>query len=378
MKVLLVAEPGVDGVFRHVEGLCRFLFSRDVAVHLAYSSERGSDSLRRLVDEVRARGGETLDLRVGPAPGPADVRAFVELRRLARLIRPDVVHTHSSKAGILGRALALFGVRARYFYTAHAYYGMGGRRGFETLVFNAFETAFARVGTTIAISDDEAGFAKRRLRIPPSRIHVIPNPVDTAVFHPPAPGERNAIRARFGIPEYALVLGTVGRLSFQKDPATLYRAVAKVMATNDQVWLCHVGRGELEEELRALAHGLGIAGRLVEIPYLEEPAEIYRAFDAFALTSLYEAGWPLVVLEALASDLPVIVTSGPGTADLSQGGLTHCWTAARGDADGFAEAIESWLDDVPNRRPMNHRRIVEERFSGEVLFGSVYRLYAGR
>ena len=237
---------------------------------------------------------------------------------------------------------------------------------------------FARVGTTIAISDDEAGFAKRRLRIPPSRIHVIPNPVDTAVFHPPAPGERNAIRARFGIPEYALVLGTVGRLSFQKDPATLYRAVAKVMATNDQVWLCHVGRGELEEELRALAHGLGIAGRLVEIPYLEEPAEIYRAFDAFALTSLYEAGWPLVVLEALASDLPVIVTSGPGTADLSQGGLTHCWTAARGDADGFAEAIESWLDDVPNRRPMNHRRIVEERFSGEVLFGSVYRLYAGR
>ena len=71
VKVLLVAEPGVDGVFRHVEGLCRFLFSRDVAVHLAYSSERGSDSLRRLVDEVRARGGETLDLRVGPCARPA-------------------------------------------------------------------------------------------------------------------------------------------------------------------------------------------------------------------------------------------------------------------------------------------------------------------
>jgi hypothetical protein len=72
MNVLTVVEPGVGGVFRHVEGLCRFLFSRGVTVHLAYSSLRGSEALGELIEAVRGRGGQTLDLRVGNAPSLAN------------------------------------------------------------------------------------------------------------------------------------------------------------------------------------------------------------------------------------------------------------------------------------------------------------------
>lgn len=375
MNVLIVVEPGVDGVFRHVEGLCRFLFSKGASLHLAYSSVRGSAGLDELVAAVRERGGQTLDLRVGNAPCPGDVSALLKLRRLARAVRPDVIHAHSSKAGVLGRALALTGIKARYFYTAHAYYGMGGSRGLKTAFFNAIEAVCGRIGGSINISADESAFATQRLRIPPRRIHVIHNPVDTARFRPPTADERAAIRARFKIPADARVLGSVGRLSFQKDPATMYRAVAEAMRKHERLWFCQVGRGEMESELAALAAQLGMTSRMVSIPYLESPAEIYRAFDAFILTSRYEAGWPFVVLEAMASDLPVIVTAAPGTSNISRGGLSHCWTAGCGDVNGFAAAIDAWLLDAASGRPINHRQVAEERFSIAVLFGAVLELY---
>ena len=96
MNVLQVVEPGVDGVFRHVEGLTQFLSSRSLRVSLAYSDVRGSEGLRRLVREVEAHGGRTLNLEVGNKPGPRDVIAALKLRQLIREVRPDIIHAHSS------------------------------------------------------------------------------------------------------------------------------------------------------------------------------------------------------------------------------------------------------------------------------------------
>ena len=165
MKVLIVVEPGVDGVFRHVEGLCHYLFGQGVTVHLAYSSVRGSEGLGKLVEAIRNRGGRTLDMRTGNAPCLADMKAFVKLRSLARKVRPDVVHSHSSKAGVLGRLLALAGIKARFFHTAHAYYGLSGSRSLKAGFFNGIERLFGRIGNTIGISDDESAFAVRKLGI---------------------------------------------------------------------------------------------------------------------------------------------------------------------------------------------------------------------
>jgi len=375
MKVLIVVEPGVDGVFRHVEGLCHYLFSRDVSIHVAYSSRRGSDGLHKLVAAVRDRGGETLDLKTGNAPCKSDLSAIVKLFALARRIRPDVVHAHSSKAGVLGRTLSLMGIKARYFYTAHAYYGMSGSRGMKTGIYNGIERFLGKIGGTINISEDEAAFAMSELRIPASRIHVIHNPVNTAVFRPPEGNEKAALRKRFAIPEDAVVIGSIGRLSFQKDPQTMYKAIAGAMKNHGNLWLCHVGSGELEGEVSALAAMLGIADRIVRIRYLEAPAEIYRALDAFLIASRYEAGWPLVILEAMASNLPLLLTSCPGASNIGSGGLSHCWFAKPGDAYGLEQAISRWISDRVNERPINHRRIACERFSTEVLFGAVHELY---
>ncbi|WP_395731038.1 glycosyltransferase [Prosthecobacter sp.] len=374
MQILLVTEPGVDGVFRHVEALASFLMERDHRVHLAYSDVRGSDRLTQLVAKVAAAGGRTVNLAVSNAPGPGDVRALLKLRRLVREARPDVIHAHSSKAGALARALVWLGVWQPVFYTPHAYYGLSGKGGMKSRVFNAVEAVLGRIGTTINLSEGERAFARNTLKIPQVRLRLIANPVDCARFRPADVAKRKEIRASLGVPEDAILLGSVGRLAFQKDPLTLYHAFAKACQQRPELWLYHLGEGELSAECAALADELGIRERIVRQTYLSEPLSFYQALDGMILTSRYE-GLSFAVLEALACDLPVILSRVPGNNDFMEMGLSHCWSAGKEDVDGFAKVIGQWAQDCGQGRASNHRQIAESRFSQEACFGAIVREY---
>jgi glycosyltransferase involved in cell wall biosynthesis len=374
MQILLVTEPGVDGVFRHVEALASFLMERGHRIHLAYSDVRGSDRLTQLVAKVSAAGGKTVNLAVSNAPGPGDVAALLKLRRLVTEARPDVIHAHSSKAGALARALVCLGVRQPVFYTPHAYYGLSGKGGMKSRVFNAVETVLGRIGTTINLSEGERAFARDSLKIPQARLRLIANPVDCVRFRPADAAKRKEIRAALGVPEDAILLGSVGRLAFQKDPPTLYRAFAKACQKRPELWLYHLGEGELSAECAALADQLGIRSRIVRQTYLSEPLSFYQALDGMILTSRYE-GLSFAVLEALACDLPVILSQVPGNNDFTAMGLSHCWSAGKEDVDGFAEVIGQWAQDCGLGRASNHREIAESRFSQEACFGAIVREY---
>ena len=374
MQILLVTEPGVDGVFRHVEALASFLLERGHRVHLAYSGVRGSDRLTQLVAKVSAAGGKTVNLAVSNAPGLGDVAALMKLRRLVMEALPDVIHAHSSKAGALARALVWLGVRQPVFYTPHAYYGLSGKGGTKSRVFNTIETVLGRVGTTINLSEGERAFARDSLKVPQGRLRLIANPVDCLRFRPADAQRRQEIRAALGIPAEAILLGSVGRLAFQKDPLTLYHALAKACQKRPELWLYHLGDGELSEECAALADQLGIRSRIVRQTYLSEPLSFYQALDGMILTSRYE-GLSFAVLEALACDLPVILSRVPGNNDFTEMGLSHCWSAGKEDVEGFADVIEQWAKDYGLGRLSNHRQIAESRFSQAACFGALEREY---
>lgn len=375
VKVLLTSEPGVDGVLSHVDGLCRYLERRGVDLALAYSSKRGSKGLENLLKFLRSRGVATLDLKIRGRPGFRDALAFWKLFRFARRVRPDVVHCHSSKGGVVGRCLALVGLRAEYIYTPHAYFGMGGRPGPMSWVYNAVEASLGRrIGKTINVSEDEAEFARNTLGIPRQRITVIPNPVPAERFVPSSAEAKAEAKRALGCPREAILLGWMGRSVYQKDPHTLYRAFALTRETNDNLWLYHVGHGELDKELSMLARELGILPRLIRRPYLDKPEEFYQAIDALVLTSRYE-GLPLVVLEALACDLPLVTSLCPGTSNITSNGLTHLWTADVDNAGSFAAAIHSWIVARANARPCNHRIIAVEKYGCERCYGAVLDYY---
>ncbi len=376
MNILFISEPGLDGVFRIVERLTGRLLERGHRVHLAYSDRRSSPPLGKLVERVAAGGGETLNLAVANAPTPRDALALARLWALARRVRPDVIHAHSSKAGVLGRTLALLGIRARFFYSPHAYYGLVPSPGRNATLYNGIERLFGKIGTTVSCSVDERRFAVHQLGIPETRLRVLFNSVDRSRFRRADAEMRAAARRAAGVPEEAVVLGSLGRLCFQKDPQTLYRAAAPVLRQHRELHLLHLGRGELEPEIAALAAQLGIGNRVTRLPFLAEPEKFFAACDAFILPSRYE-GLPVAAIEALACDLPLILSTGPGFSDFPKLGLSHCWSAPPEDADGFARAIEAWIADRTASRPSNHRELAAVHFDPERCIDHLLAIYRG-
>jgi glycosyltransferase involved in cell wall biosynthesis len=373
LRVAVVSEPGLDGVFRHVEGLTRFLLAKGQAVDLVYSSVRGSDRLKRLCDDVQKAGGSAVDLCVGNAPQLGDAQAIAKLVSLVRQSKPDVIHGHSSKAGILGRATGvLTGVPT--VYTPNAYYGMGKQAGARAALFNGLERLFAGLGHTVNVSEDEAVFARQRLGVRPTRQHVVPNAVDTSVFKPALAEEKKRWRLAKGLPADAVIVGTLGRLSYQKDPVTLYRAFEMFARHRPAVYLAHLGTGELARDCKEWIGQSGLSSRILRIEYSPEPSEFYRALDAFVLSSRYE-GLSFAVLEALATNLPLVLTEVPGNRDFLRLGLSHLRTAPAEKPAALAQAIGECLDSLGNGTSCNHRQIAVERFSEEACFGRILDLY---
>lgn len=373
LRVLQVVEPGCDGVFRHVEGLVHYLLSAGVEVDLAYSDVRGSDRLHRLVGAVRDSGGLTTNLRTSNSPQPADLPAFFKLLKLAASHPCDVIHSHSSKAGILGRAAATL-LRKPSFYTPNAYYGMGNPPGLKTSVFNLLERIFSPFATTINVSPDEATFGRETLRVAQSKQIVIPNAVDTYHFTEGDPNEKRKWRSEHGLPDDAVVIGTLGRLSYQKDPLTLYWAFHACAAGFPEVFLAHVGSGELSSDCAAYVDQQGLSKRIVRIDYLSDTAGFYQSIDAFALSSRYE-GLSFAILEALSGGLPLILTDAPGNGTFSQLGLSHLWTAPVEDPTSLADSIRDFINDRNPGRACNHRSVAEANFGFEACYGRILSLY---
>ncbi|HEY5704450.1 MAG TPA: glycosyltransferase family 4 protein [Terrimicrobiaceae bacterium] len=367
-RVLIVSEPGADGVFRHVEALVGYLIKRGIEVDLAYSNVRDGPELYALVQRVESHCGKTLNLQTGNRPCARDGLALVELWRLALERQPEVIHAHSSKAGVLARSLRFFGIQCPIFYTPHAYFGMGNHRK-SVRLFSLIERVFSRLGITIQTSKTEALFGHERIGVPKNRQVIIPNGVDCDAFQPATILRRREVRRRMNIPENAVVLGSVARYSLQKDPLTLHAAVRELLARHESIWFVHVGKGELWNDVDALGPPMP---RVVRLPSFHPMSDFYQALDCFVLASRYE-GLSLAVLEALATGLPLILSRVPGNWDLDFFALNGVhWTEAGNVAD-LARTIDDWIGIA--RMATNHREVALDHFQQNSCFDRIVEEY---
>lgn len=354
--VLLVVEPGIDGVFRCVEAQARRLLERGLRVHLAYSSRRGGPALTQLVAHVRAAGGQTLDLRIGNMPGPRDTLALAQLWRLVRAQRPDVIHGHSFKAGALVRLLRWLGVGAPIFYTPHAYYRMNQKMSFKGVILIAVERLLGRVGKTIHVSRSESAYGREVIRLASERQVVCYNGVNTARFTPVDAAARARLRAELGWPAGALVLGTVARYGAQKAPLTLYPAVLAALAADPLLHFAHLGEGDLRPKVDRLLAASPHRDRVHQIAALAEPHTFYQALDGFILPSRYE-GLALAALEALSVGLPMILTDCPGNDELKSHELDSIHWTPVDDIPALTAAIGAWAAESRAGKTSNHREV---------------------
>jgi glycosyltransferase involved in cell wall biosynthesis len=260
-------------------------------------------SAGRLAAEAAASGiGVRIDPVLKPTIAPAsDVRAVRWLAGLLADLQPDVVHTHCAKAGAIGRLAAR---RAGVRRVVHTYHGFPFHEFQSPVRRRAYIEAERRLGRItdvgLCVGTGVAVEAIRRRLLPPERVRTIGVPVGTAA--PAAwPAARRRARASLGIPAEAVVVGAVGRLTYQKAPGDFVAAISAI--GRPEVVGVWVGGGELADPVAALAQS---AGRSVILAGDRADArELLPAFDVFALPSLYE-GLPTAVAEAMAAGVPVV------------------------------------------------------------------------
>lgn len=330
-----------------------------------------------LTDQARAAG---MDVVVEPSL-VAQISPRDDLRALRRLTRLfgrrgfDVVHTHSAKAGAIGRLAAH---RAGVPVILHSYHGFPFHE-FQSPVRRAAYVAIERRLTAVtdvvlAIGSGVATEAVRRGLARPTALRTIPPVVESeSVVQTRA--TRATARCLLGLPDQVPVVGTVGRVEYQKAPEHLIEAAAQLRHRDAVVvW---IGSGPDIEAMRTLAVERGLADRFRFVGERPDVATLLPAFDLFAMASRYE-GLPCAVVEAMRCGLPVVATAVNSMPDLVVPGESGILVPA-GRPRALAAAIDDLLDRPALAAAMARRgrELAGRRFDAEQLSAVLDELYQG-
>ena len=384
-----------------------------------------------LTDGLRARDYETMLVTGVVPPGEDDMSYFaqsagviphsipqmsreISLRdawaswKLFRLMlreRPDLVHTHTAKAGTVGRVAgllyrwltpaALIGkpracrfVHTYHGHVFHSYYGPA-----KTELFLAIERTLARLVTDriVVVSEQQRREINEDFRVgKPEQYTVVPLGLDLSLFSD-WQAKRRRLREELSASPDELLVGIVGRLTEIKNHTMFLRVAARVKELNrsaaDQPRLRFViiGDGHLRRTLEDQTRELGLADHLVFLGTREDPEFFYPALDVVALTS-YNEGTPLTLIEAMANQRPVVATDVGGVVDLlgaklAEGdGYIVCErgiSAKSGDVDGFAKGLIRLVQDEGLRNELGRRGhdFVARNYAKERLINDISNLY---
>jgi len=332
----------------------------------------------RLEDLVRQKGMGFVPVPelVQPVAPLSDLRAVWRLAGIMRRGGYDVVHTHNSKAGFVGRLAArLAGVRA-VVHTVHGFSFHDQEPAYRRMLFRFLERRAARwCDHMIFISQPLVDWAACEGISCPGGQSVVYSGIELERFHPAGQEERTACRARWGIEADCPVVGIVSKLWEGKGHDTLFAAFATLRGHLPRARLLVVGEGELMPRLKDLALELGIADAVVFTGFMEDVTPAMGAMDLSVLPSLFE-GMGRVLLEAMAMSLPVVASRVGGIPDV----VVHQETGLLvppSDAPALAAAMESILVDkaVAVRMGAAGRARVDERFRARAMAQAIEKVY---
>lgn len=337
----VITRLDVGGAQHTAVTVCRLLDRQRYRPVLITGPDGGSGG--SLIPEARAADIEVVvEAALVSAVRPA--RDVVALRRLTsamRDIRPAIVHTHSSKAGALGRLAARQAAVPALVHTVHGWSFHDQQHPAVSLAYRKIEAGLARSTDALVVVTSE----DRRLGLAAGigsmdRYHLIRSGV--ALRGPVTSAERLAARARLGAAGDTKVVATVGRLEPQKDPVGLVEAVAAL--DRHDVTLVFVGDGALRPEVERAGRTL-LPGRLSITGVVDDPRSVTAGADVFALPSRWE-GLPRALVEALDAGLAVVASAVGGVGEVIEDGSTGLLVGP-GDTAALAKALNRLLDDPP-------------------------------
>jgi glycosyltransferase involved in cell wall biosynthesis len=366
LNIVHLIEPGSGGTMRHALDLARAQADISHNVTMIYSPLRLEAAY-----EQQLRKLPNVLLRVLPmqrAPHASDIDNLSRLIKFLRAEKPDILHAHSTKAGLLARLARLF-VKTRVIYTPHAWLSMNpDMKAWQKNIYALYEKILSYLTDKIIVLSRHEYNHARALGIPARKLMLAQNGIA-----PAPPADRHALRAAQNIREDQWVVGFVGRLTAQKDPELAIRAFAKAQAQMPNLILYLIGDGELMLTCLSLAEKLGVAANIRWLGGVDARPH-YAAMDLLLATSRYE-GMPYSFLEAIDAGVPILTTDVGGCDSCIIEGQTG--TVAMAHENALAARMVEILSDADWRGAMAlAARDHAKHFTIPTMLKSVMAVYA--
>jgi glycosyltransferase involved in cell wall biosynthesis len=380
VKILrVIARLNMGGPALHVAYLTAGLRGRGYDTTLvAGSLARGEDSMAFVADEL---GVEVVRIdELGREISPLrDLMATVRLARLIRRERPQILHTHTAKAGTVGRVAALLAGSRRPPIVVHTFHGHVLRGYFgplRSLFFRVLERRLAARTTALVAVSPQVRDDLVALRVAPrERFVVIRLGIELDERVALDLDGRAESRRYLGIADDRFAVGWIGRMTGVKRTDDVLAAFKQLRDSGVDAVLCLVGDGPDRKHLEQRAHELGVVRDTLFLGYQEDVAPFYAAFDALVLPSGTE-GTPVSAIEALAAGRPVVATRVGGVPDVVREGEDGFLVEA-GATNELADRLARLARDPELRQRMGNagRSRVVPRYAVERLVDDVDRLY---
>ena len=357
IKILYILEATSGGTQKHVIDIAKKIDKSEFQIDIIYSTDRN----KNFVQESKGIFNNTLGLPIKRSASFTDVINILRMRKIILQNNYDIIHCHSTKAGFVGRLAAFVSRHPNVIYSPHGFMFCDNRILMKRYLYLSMEKYLGYLTQKlIAVSGSERDLAIHHNIVPNKKIITLYNSIDPSDFDDFNYVNRVPEKLKNGS---EIILGTVGRLYYQKDPITLIKSFKIINDRFPNTKLVMVGDGPLEQACIKLIDKLGLKSKIDLAGYQKNSKAYYKMFDIFMLSSHYE-GLPYALLEAMSMGIPSVGTNVVGIKDLINHGRTG-YLAEEEDYKGLADAVITLLC---NPRLMsdfseNAKKITRENFN---------------
>jgi len=243
----------------------------------------------------------------------SDVLALFKMIKLCRTHNFDIVHTHTSKAGVIGRIGARLGGVDHIIHTVHGFSFHSNTPRIRRMLYENIERVSALFcDTVISVNDEDRRTAIYNRIIPKEKIITIKNGISQKKLESNIDYSR--FREELGVEKDHWLIGTISRFADQKDPETFMYAAQMVLKKHPNVRFLYAGDGPLFSEIKDLINDIGLKDKIIIPGFVQSPGDYLKCLDIYVTTALYE-GMPLSLLEAMCAKVPAVVTNVKGNRE---------------------------------------------------------------
>lgn len=313
IRIAIVAEALLGGIRQHVYDIVCGLDREKYEVYFIYSDLRADETFYEQKKEMSQHAKLILCNEMQREIGKQDLVAYRRLVQIFRDIKPDIVHCHSSKAGIVGRLAAKHCKVKKIIYTPNAYAfqspDISRKKKMLYILAEKFLSRYA-CNITINVSKGEMSKALEYHLDKSDKFTLIYNGIPEKKLP-----DRNTLRKRLGLRNDCYYVGFTGRCAEQKDPFTFLQIAKNVIEKEDNVEFLYIGDGDLKNAMEQWIAEHGLQEKIHMLGFRKDASEIVGALDIYLSTALYE-GLPYSMIEAMRAGVPIIATNCIGNNEL--------------------------------------------------------------